>query len=296
MRHLKILISGASGFIGTYLASFLGARGYQVFRLVRRVPRHEKEILWNQSAVPQITGYDAVIHLAGETIMGRWTAEKKARILDSRTTGTQNLAMALAKAPVRPQVLLSASAVGYYGAHGAELLTEDSAPGHDFLAQVAQQWEAATQPARDAGIRTVNLRIGMVLSADGGALRRMVTPFRLGLGGRIGPGSQWMSWITLTDLVAAMEFALENSSLAGPVNFVAPHPVRSAEFARTLGRVLRRPAVFPVPAAIVKLIFGEMGESLLLSGQRVVPEKLQAAGFEFQHAELESALRAMLGR
>jgi hypothetical protein len=232
--------------------------------------------------------------LAGETIMGRWTVEKKARILDSRTMVTGNLVQALRAAEARPRSVLVASAIGYYGPCGDELLTEASPPGNDFLAQVCQQWEASAEPARQAGIRVVNLRFGMVLTPEGGALKAMLLPFRMGLGGRIGSGKQWMSWVALDDVIGAIVFALNNDSLAGPVNVVSPNPARNSEFTRALGRALHRPTVCPLPAAAVKALFGEMGQALLLSGQRVVAEKLQTGGYKFRHPELEEALRSMV--
>jgi uncharacterized protein (TIGR01777 family) len=292
---MKILVSGASGLIGSHLVRELEANQHQVSRLVRRPTGSPSEIPWNPNTVPQqVSGFDAVIHLAGETIMGRWTSTKKARIVESRKSGTQNLSSALASADSRPRCLLVASAVGYYGPHGDEILTETSPPGDDFLAQVGREWEASAEPARQAGIRVVNLRIGMVLTPDGGALKRMLTPFRLGAGGRLGSGKQWVSWIALDDVLHAIRFVLENDSLSGPVNLTSPNPVTNAEFTRALGQALHRPAFFPMPGPIVKAVFGEMGEALLLSGQRVVPEKLQASGYRFLHADIGEALRSML--
>lgn len=243
----------------------------------------------------KLDGFNAAVHLAGESLIGRWTAEKKARILSSRAEGTRNLATALAGAAPRPQTLIVASAVGYYGPRGDEIISEASPPGHDFLSRVCQQWEAASGPASQTGIRVVNLRIGMVLSPDGGALKQMLTPFRLGVGGRVGSGKQWMSWVSLDDVIHATLFALGNPSLAGPLNLTAPNPVTNAEFTKALGQALRRPTLFPLPAVVVKLAFGEMGEQLLLSGQRVVPARLEASGYNFRHREVGEALHSMLG-
>jgi uncharacterized protein (TIGR01777 family) len=306
---MKILVSGASGLIGSHLVRELEANQHQVSRLVRRPTRSPSEIRWDPNTVPeQVSGFagvpdepdfgslgwGAVIHLAGESIMGRWTSAKKARILGSRKTGTHNLSLALASASSRPRCLLVACAVGYYGPRGDEILTETSPPGNDFLAQVGREWEAAAEPARQAGIRVVNLRIGLVLTPDGGALKRMLTPFRLGAGGRLGSGKQWISWIALDDVLQAIQFVLENEALIGPVNFTSPNPVTNAEFTRALGQALHRPTLFPMPAPVVKAMFGEMGEALLLSGQRVIPEKLQASGYRFLHADVGEALRSML--
>lgn len=288
----RTLISGASGPIGKAVSAFLREQGHTVVNLVRR-PAAAKEIRWDpaQPIAPEsVSGFDAVIHLAGESIVGRWTAGKKQRIVDSRRLGTRHLAEALAKAPQRPRVFLSASAVGYYGSRGDEVLTETSSAGNDFLATVCREWEAATQPASDAGIRTVNLRIGLLLSRDGGALPRMLLPFRMGLGGRIGDGRQWWSWIDIDDLVGAIHHIINTDSLHGPVNLVAPTPVINAEFTRVLAEALHRPALFPMPAFAARLTFGEMADGLLLASQRVQPSKLLTSGYKFQHADLRSAL------
>jgi uncharacterized protein (TIGR01777 family) len=238
---------------------------------------------------------DAVVHLAGENIAGgRWTPARKAAILESRVGSTRLLCEAVANHQTPPKTLVCASAIGYYGDRGQEIMTEESAAGTDFLADVCKQWEAATAPAVNAGIRVVNLRIGVVLSTKGGALAKMLTPFKLGLGGRIGTGSQFMSWITLDDMVRAIGFALEEESLSGPVNAVAPRPVTNAEFTRTLGRVLGRPTLFPMPGFAARLAFGEMADALLLASTRVQPARLESAGFTFKHPELEEGLRAVL--
>jgi uncharacterized protein (TIGR01777 family) len=289
---MKILVSGASGFIGRWLVPVLRSQGYEVSLLVRRPAASPAEISWNPGVPPQVRDFDAVIHLAGETIMGRWTQEKKNRIRESRIVATRNLSLAVAE--MRARTFLVASAIGYYGARGDEILTEDSPPGSDFLAQVARDWEAATEPARQAGVRVINFRHGVVLSPKGGALKTMLLPFRLGLGGRIGSGKQWMSWVALDDVAGAMLFALQQESLAGAVNLVAPNPVTNREFTRALGQALHRPVLFPVPAVVVKAILGEMGETLLLTGQRVIPTKLQASGYTFCHTEILETLQTML--
>lgn len=296
---MKILVSGSSGLIGSHLVPALRARGQEVFSLKRRSRTAGEEVPWTPDSSSPMSGYDAVVHLAGEPIAGRWTPDKKARIRNSRIAGTHHLAGALARTERKPQSLLVASAVGYYGSRGNEILTEDSPPGGDFLARVARDWETAAAPAREAGIRVVHLRFGMVLTPQGGALRQMLTPFRLGLGGRIGPGTQWVSWIALEDAVGAILFALENAgananALAGPVNVVAPNPVTNADFTRALGKALHRPTLFPLPKPLVKLMLGEMGETLLLASQRAIPKKLLAEGFGFRHPDLAEALQSML--
>jgi len=255
------------------------------------------EISWNPAqALPpeQVAGFDVVIHLAGETIVGRWNAAKKARIRDSRVQGTRNLVEGLLNATQRPRVFVCASAIGYYGNRGDETLREDSPSSSDFLAEVCREWETATQPATNAGIRTVNTRFGVILSRDGGALPKMLPPFRMGVGGRIGNGRQWMSWVHVADVVGAIEHALDNPSVTGPVNVVGPNPAMNAEFTRTLARALHRPAIFPMPAFAARLAFGEMGDALLLASQRVEPAKLVESGYQFRFPRLESALENIL--
>jgi uncharacterized protein (TIGR01777 family) len=241
-----------------------------------------------------VSGFDAVIHLAGETIVGRWTEAKKARIRDSRILGTRHLAEALSKAPQPPRVLISASAIGYYGDRGEEILLEDSRPGAGFLAEVCREWEAASQPANDAGIRTVQMRFGVVLSPRGGALSKMLPPFRMGLGGKIGSGRQWWSWIDVKDLVGAIHHVLRSDLLRGPVNVVAPKPVRNEEFTKSLAAVLSRPSIFPMPAFAARLALGQMADELLLASQHVEPAKLVATGYSFQYPGLKPALEAIL--
>lgn len=298
---MNILVSGASGLIGSAVVPALRKAGHEVFRLVRRASSDRTEIAWEPTKAPdrafleRVSGFDAVIHLAGETIMGRWTPEKKVRIRDTRAIPTGNLCSALAATAIKPKVLLAASAIGVYGDRGDEVLTEDSSPGTGFLAQdVAVPWERATQPAREAGIRVVNLRIGVVLTPDGGALKQMLLPFRMGVGGKTGSGRQWMSWIALDDIVGSILYLLEKESVAGPVNLTAPDPVTNAEFAKALASALHRPAVFAQPAFVIRAILGEMGETLLLGSTRVLPRKLEQSGYSFKYVDLGEALRAMV--
>jgi uncharacterized protein (TIGR01777 family) len=286
--------------LGSALAASLQADGHRVLRFVRGGVTGDDTIGWDPDAgridAPALEGLDAVVHLAGEGIgERRWTDEQKRRILESRTKGTAALAGAVASRENKPKVLVSASAVGYYGDRGDEMLTEDSPPGTGFLSDICTAWEAETKPAIDAGVRTVHLRTGIVLTPRGGALKSMLLPFRLGLGGKQGSGKQWMSWITLADEVGAIRFAIENEALAGPANLVAPNPVTNAEFAATLGRVLHRPTILPTPRLPLKLRFGaELVERLLISSARVAPEKLRASGYQFGNETLEAALRAVL--
>ncbi|MEY3701094.1 MAG: hypothetical protein RI891_386, partial [Gemmatimonadota bacterium] len=243
-----------------------------------------------------LDGVDAVVHLAGENVGARWTAARRRAIVDSRIQGTRLIAETIAKMPRKPEVLVSASAIGIYGVRGDEWLDESSTLGDDFLAEVGTQWEAATAPAREAGVRVVHLRIGIVLAAGGGALGKMLLPFQLGIGGVLGTGRQWMSWISREDLIGAIHHAIQTPSLAGPVNAVAPTPVTNREFTKGLGRVLRRPTIAPVPAIVLRALFGEMAEGTVLASQRVRPAALEASGFDFLHRTLEDALRFELGR
>ena len=296
---MRIAISGSTGLVGSSLAAALQAEHGQVTRLVRKDPA-ACDVLWDPQATAfdaaPLAGCEAVVHLAGENIAsGRWNTAKKSQIRQSRVQSTQVLARALANAEKKPRVFVSASAIGYYGDTGETLLREQSPAGDDFLAEVCQAWEAATQPARDAGIRVVNLRIGVVLSKTGGALAKMLTPFRLGLGGRVGNGRQYWSWIALPDLVGVIRHALACEALEGPVNTVAPAPVTNAEFTRILGRVLGRPTLFPLPAFMARAMLGEMADALLLSSTRVSAEKLQQSGYRFEYPELESALGGVIG-
>ncbi len=293
-------ISGSSGLVGAACVLAWRGEGRRVVRIVRRGAGGPDEAWWDPAAgrieADKLEGLEAVVHLAGENVAaGRWNAARKERIRASRVEGTRLLARALAGLKRPPRVLVSASAVGYYGDRGDEPLTEDAAPGRGFLARTCVEWERATAPAREAGVRVALPRIGVVLSAAGGALGRMLTPFRLGLGGRLGDGRQYMSWIALDDLVAVIRRAIDDEALAGPLNAVSPNPVRNSDFTRALGRLLCRPTVLPLPAAAVRLLFGEMGRELLLAGAKVVPARLERAGFSFLHRDLDSALRAALG-
>ena len=298
LRMARVLVSGASGPIGKALLPSLRTNGAHITRLVRdnAPPAYsdEQTIPWHPEqplSADALSGFDAVIHLAGETIVGRWTESKKNKIRDSRVIGTRNLAQSLAQAKHRPQIFLCSSAIGYYGNRGDEALTEESAPGTGFLAEVCQEWEAATHPAAEAGIRTVAIRTGVVLSREGGALAKMLPPFKMGVGGKIGDGRQWMSWIDVQDLVGAIHHILKSDLLYGPVNMVAPRPVTNAEFTQTLASVLSRPAVFAVPAFAVKLLFGEMGETVLLGSQRVEPTQLVSSGYPFRFRDLRASLQ-----
>src|SRR5216684_2022114 len=294
----RILVSGVSGPIGAALLPSLKASGWSVVRLVRGPATRDGQLSWDPAmpiASEAVSGFDAVIHLAGESIFGRWTASKKQKSRDSRVAGTANLAAAVAQAEEKPQVFICGSAIGYYGNRGDELLSEQSPPGMGFLAEVCREWEEATMPAVQADIRTAHLRTGIVLSPKGGALGAMLVPFKLGLGGRTGDGEQWMSWIDVQDMVGAIHHILKNDLMQGPVNMVAPKPVRNADFASTLASVLSRPAILPMPAFAVKTVFGEMGEELLLSSQKVEPGKLISSGYPFRFRELRTSLKALLG-
>ena len=298
---MNILVTGASGMVGSALVPILAARGHRVVRMVRGRPAQgAQEIYWNPDAgdidAPSLLGFDAVVHLAGENIgAGRWTGARKRRILDSRVKGTRLLAATLSGLERPPKVMISSSAVGYYGDRGAEILREDSSPGSGFLADVCRQWEEAASKAGEGNIRLVLVRTGMVISAGGGALARMLPAFRLGFGGRLGSGKQYISWITLEDLLEVFLFALSQPALSGAVNAVAPTPVTNTEFTRTLGRLLSRPTLIPVPSLVIRLMFGEMGEQVLLASTRVDPARLTQARFQFRFPELEGALRQCLG-
>jgi uncharacterized protein len=298
---LHVAVSGSTGLVGAALVPFLTTGGHRVSRLVRSTAAsNDGAVQWNPTAgtidAAALEGVDAVVHLAGESVAGaRWTDAVKARILDSRTRGTTLLAQTLAGLRRPPRVWVSASAIGYYGDRSDEELREDSGGGSGFLADVCRQWEAATKSAADAGIRVVHLRIGIVLSPAGGALKAMLVPFKLGAGGRIGSGTQYMSWISIDDLLGAILHALRSDTVTGAVNAVAPHAVTNAEFTRVLGHVLRRPTLFPVPAVAARLAFGAGADEMLLASARVQPARLQATGYAFRHDTLEAALRHGLG-
>lgn len=296
LAPLRVAITGASGLIGSALAAFLSTGSHEVVRLVRR-PAGPGEVRWDPASgeidAAGLEGVDAVVHLAAATISKRWTRERKREIMESRSVGTELLASALARLERPPRVLVCASGIGYYGSRGDELLTEASTSGDDFVAGVCRAWEGAAEPAAAAGIRVVNLRMGVVLSA---VLPRLLPPFKAGLGGRLGSGRQWWSWLALDDAVGAFHHAIATESLAGPVNVCAPGLVTNAQFTRALGRVLRRPAVLPVPAPALRVAFGELADGLLLASQRALPARLEESGFRFVQPELEGALRRELGR
>ncbi len=300
-KSLQVLVSGASGLIGTALEQRLQLEGHQVRRLVRRPARSSDEISWDpeRDILPELEleGFDAVVHLAGENVAaGRWTNARMDAIRDSRIKGTGLLATRLAGLARPPRVLVAASAIGYYGDRGEELLDERSARGDGFLARVCAEWEACSDPARAAGIRVVQPRIGLVLAEHGGALAKMLTPFRLGVGGRLGSGEQWMSWISLDDVVSILETAVIDERLVGPVNAVAPQPVRNADFTRALGRALGRPAVAHVPAFALRALAGRLADELLLASIRVAPRALERCDFRFRHPTLDEALMSVLRR
>ncbi len=297
---MKILISGASGLVGEHLTPTLLAKDHEVHKLVRKTPSNSDEIQWNaetgfsESEKVKLENFDAVIHLAGDNVASEnWSDEKKRKIKESRTVGTRVLVDALKNLQNPPKHFISASAIGFYGNRGDEILSEQSAKGEGFLPEVCAAWEAEIKKA-ETFARVVYLRIGVVLAKDGGALEKMLTPFKFGVGGTVGSGKQYMSWIALDDLIKMIHFALENESLRGAVNAVAPNPVNNAEFTKTLGKVLSRPTFLPVPEFAIKTLFGEMGETLLLEGARVLPQKLQDAGFEFDFPNLEDAMKHAL--
>jgi uncharacterized protein (TIGR01777 family) len=296
----SVAITGATGLIGSALVDALAAGGRTVRRLVRRRPERAGDIAWDPQAqrldARELEGVDAVVHLAGEPIGQRWTDAVKRRIRQSRVDGTRLIATTIASLARPPRVLVSGSAMGIYGDRGDEMLDEQSRRGRDFLADVAGEWEAEAQRAAIAGVRVVTLRTGLVLSPRGGALARLLVPFRVGVGGRVGSGRQWVSWISLVDTTRAIQHTLDIEGLSGPVNLCAPNPVTNAELAATLAKVLRRPAVIPVPKTALRLMFGDMGEATLLASQRMRPRKLLDSGFRFSYPSLEGALRYELGR
>jgi uncharacterized protein (TIGR01777 family) len=298
---MRILVSGSSGLVGSALIPSLAAAGHDVVRLVRsRSANPSKELIsWDPSRgqidAAGLEGIDAVVHLAGESIAsGRWNAERKARIRDSRSIGTRLLAETLAKLRTPPKVFACASAIGFYGDRGDEVLSESSTPGTGFLADVCRDWEIACDPLKRVGTRVVNLRFGVVLSRQGGALKQMLLPFQLGAGGILGNGKQYMSCVSLNDAVGVIEFVLENPAVEGPINVVCPQPVTNYDYTKSLGRVLHRPTIFPVPGFAARLAFGEMADALLLSSARVVPDRLLAAGYQFRDPTVETSLRSAL--
>lgn len=301
---MKVAVTGATGLIGSALVPFLRSGGHEVAPLRRLSASGRGDVdapSWDPATGAlsdgALDGVDAMVHLAGENIAGgRWTAARKARIRDSRVDGTRRLADALAALPQPPRTLVAASAIGFYGDRGDEELDESSAPGPGFLPEVCQAWEAAAAPAREAGMRVVHLRIGIVLTPAGGALAQMLFPFRMGVGGVIGSGRQYMSWVALDDVLGGIRHALCTDGLNGPVNMVAPNPATNTEFTKTLGRVLRRSTILPLPAFGARLAFGEMADALLLASTRVDPERLREGGYHFGYPGLEDALRHVLGR
>jgi hypothetical protein len=297
---MRVLVSGASGLVGSALTLALRAAGQTVNRLVRPGGTAAPgDVYWDPPAGRTenggLEGVDAIVHLAGASIAaGRWTEARKKVLRASRVDATRHLVSACKKLARPPKIFISASAIGYYGNRGDEELSEESEPGSDFLAEVAQAWEAEAAKAGEFGARAAQMRFGVILSKHGGALPRMLLPFKLGVGGRLGSGRQWMSWVTLEDVVHALRHALESDGMSGPINVVAPHPVTNSEFTKTLGRVLRRPTLFPAPAFALKLVLGEMAEALLLASQRVVPRRLLSSGFSFGDLQLEPALQRLV--
>jgi hypothetical protein len=294
---MRVVVTGASGLVGSALVSSLEADGHEVIRLVRRPARGPEEKQWDPNGEPDpslVDGADVVVHLAAETISGWWTQSKKDRILSSRVRGTENIAMAIANAQQKPKVFISASGTGYYGHRKTEVLTETSSCGTGFLADLARQWERTTKPAIEAGVRVVVLRMSVVLSMRGGALLQMLPPFKMGLGGKVGNGKQYWPWITLEDVIGVIRFAIENEDLSGPVNVCAPQEITNRDFTKALGRVLRKPTFFPLPSVVVTLTLGEMGQEALLTSTRAHPVKLQQAGYQFKHPEIQEALQAVV--
>ena len=292
---MKVLITGASGLVGTELQKSFTEKGYELLLASRKEPADEQHIHWSTeegfTAPEKLEGADVVVHLAGENVSGlRRTDEKKKAIRDSRVLGTRNVVDAISKLKNKPKVFVASSAIGFYGERGEEEVTESSAMGDNFLAGVCREWEAESRRAEDAGIRTVLLRTGIVLSKDGGALSTMLLPFKMGVGGVVGSGKQWMSWISMEDEIAVINYVIENENIRGAVNAVSPNPVTNHDFTKTLGDVLYRPTFLPLPEFAVSMIFGEMGDALLLASTKVMPKRLEDAGFEFKYPNLKEAI------
>lgn len=290
---MNFLISGASGLIGKEITHFLTEQGHNVVALQRKSP--SEPAYWNIEngivKIDETIKFDIIIHLAGESIAeGRWNQEKKERIRNSRVEGTKLISEFFSKAKHRPELLISCSAIGFYGDRGEETLFETSPKGTGFLSDVCQQWEAATDKSSQAGIRVVNIRLGMVLSSKGGALKKMLPPFKMGVGGIIGNGQQYISWISIKDVTGSIDHIIKNSDIQGPVNIVSPNPLTNYNFTKILGKNLNRPTLFPLPAFLAKILFGEMAQELLLSSTKVIPDKLQNTGYTFKNPTLESAL------
>lgn len=295
---MNILITGSSGLVGTHLMGVLADSGHKVHRMLRDTAGNHA-FLWDPAKgtihFDETVQLDAVIHLAGESIAdGRWSEKKKKRILEGRESSTQLLSESLAKLKHRPAVLISGSAIGFYGDTGTRIVDEDSTLGTGYLAEVSERWEKATKPASDAGIRTVHIRTGVVLSANGGMLQKLLLPFKMGLGGIIGNGQQYLSWVGINDMAGMIVFLLENESLSGAVNLVSKQPVTNYTFTKTLGSVLRRPTVFPIPAFVARIVFGEMADALLLSSSQVLPKRLSDAGYDFIDVDLDKTLKSLL--
>ena len=297
---MKILVTGATGLVGSELVPFLSKHGHDVYRLTRGKAHEAHDIIWdpahNQLPKGRIEGTDVVVHLAGENIAGkRWNPAVKAELQRSRVEGTKLLCETISKLQTPPKTLICASAIGYYGDRGSELLNETSAKGSGFLSDLCRDWEAACEPARASGIRVVNLRIGVILSPKGGALSKMLTPFKLGGGGVVGSGNQYWSWIAIDDLIGIINFCIANEKIAGPVNATSPCPVTNYEFTKSLGSVLKRPTIVPMPGFVARIALGEMANELLLASARVMPNRLSESGYRFQYTSLEPALKHLLG-
>jgi len=300
---VKIIISGSSGLVGSALVNSLRSDNHQIARLIRsgspaQTGPSSESIRWEPPTgsidLAAMEGADAVVHLAGASIAeGRWTPARKEILRRSRVDATHHLVAGLKKLQRKPRVLVSASAVGFYGSRGDEVLTEPSAPGKDFLAQICRDWESEVLQAEESGIRAVSLRFGIILATNGGALKRMLPPFRLGLGGRLGDGRQWMSWLTLDEAVSMIRYSIEKDTLNGAVNAVSPNPVTNSHFTSILAAALHRPALFPAPRPILRLALGEMADALLFSSQRVIPQKLQSNGYQFRHPDLSKAFQSL---